>query len=380
MLLICGMNNLIPILSITGSDPTGGSGIQADVKTISALGGYALTAVTAITVQNLQHIVSVEKMETELIMSQITTIFDEVRPNAIKIGLIADIQTIIKLSTEIGACQNIVLDPGFLSSRNEKLIQANVMKVIAHYLFPKSRVLILKCNEAETLLNVSIHSVEDMKDVAMQLLSTGTESVLLQGGHCTDGFVTDVFISENSVDEPLFFSSPDISGWNFHGVVGNLSSAIATLLGKGEDLKSAVVRAHDYIRNLVVYSVVSDGKNIIHNFNNQGVTYRNADIYNKFITLVAANCLKARNVQFYADKLNITPRYLSQITHRTVGNMPKKIIDSYIIKEIEQAMLSTSLTIQELAYKFGFASQVAFCKFFKAQKGISPTDYRIKNH
>ncbi len=373
------MKNLLPILSITGSDPTGGSGIQADIKTISVLGGYAVTAVTAVTVQNSQRIVSVEQLPTPLVLSQISTIFDEVWPRAVKIGLVPNAETVRQLASEVSRCTNIVLDPGFLSSRGEKLIADDVVEAFRRYLFPKAKVLILKCKEAEMLLGVKIASLQNLQQAATDLLKFGVESVLLQGGHYEGEFVTDVFVDSAHADNPHFISSPNISGWSFHGVVGILSSAIATLLGRGETIEVAIDKAHDYIRNLVVYSVASDSKNIIHQLHNQTISARSVDIYNNFITLVANNCIKAKDVKYYADKLNITPRYLSQITHRIVGNMPKKIIDGYIMTEVEQCILSSSLSIQELAYKFGFASQSAFCKFFKSQKGISPTQFRNIN-
>ena len=369
------MKNFYTILSVTGSDSTGGSGIQADIKTIYSLGGYAVTAITAITVQTSEKIISVENIPADLVTAQVRTAFMENRPKAVKIGLVRDSETVKALAKETVGCQNIVVDAGFLSSRGEKLVSQNVIAAFENYIFHNAKVLILKSQEAEMLLRCRIVSVEDMLSAAKKILESGAQSVLLQGGHCAEGIVTDVFITSGG-GEPLFFTSPDIRGWNYHGVAGTLSSAFATFLAKGETLENAAKKAHEYIRNLIVYSVAFDGANVIRHIHNQPVSFRHVEIYNALMSLVAKFYDKARDVNFYAEKLNITPRYLSQITQKTVGKSPKQLIDSYLMKEIEEVLHSTSMTVQEAAYKFGFSTQAAFCKFFKTQKGISPTEFR----
>ena len=109
------MKNFYTILSVTGSDSTGGSGIQADIKTIYSLGGYAVTAITAITVQTSEKIISVENIPADLVTAQVRTAFMENRPKAVKIGLVRDIETVKALAKETVGCQNIVVDAGFLS-------------------------------------------------------------------------------------------------------------------------------------------------------------------------------------------------------------------------------------------------------------------------
>ncbi|MCR5455589.1 MAG: bifunctional hydroxymethylpyrimidine kinase/phosphomethylpyrimidine kinase [Bacteroidales bacterium] len=372
------MKNLIPILSITGSDSTGGSGIQADVKTISSLGGYAVTAITAITVQNYRQIVSIKNIDTELVLAQIKTVFEEVRPKAVKVGLVREKETVKKLSEEIIRTENIVVDAGFLSSRDEKLVPDDVVAAFVQYIFPITKVLIIKCKEAEELLKTQILTAQDMHSAASKLLDFGAQTVLLQGGHCAKGILTDIFVSAQDVQKPLFFTSSDTSGWSFHGVVGTLSSAVATYLASGDSVANAVKKAHDYIRNLVVYSVAIDTGNMIRHFHNKNVSARHVEIYNKMMSLVAENYRDAKDVNFYAERLNITPRYLSSVIAKVVNESPKQLIDNYITKEIEETLLSTPLSLQEVAYQFGFASQVAFCKFFMRQKGVSAKEFRMK--
>ncbi len=214
-----------------------------------------------------------------------------------------------------------------------------------------------------------------MKRAAQSILKLGPEAVLLQGGHCEKGSVTDILVVDGN-ETPYFFTSPDLSGWNYHGVAGTLSSAAATFLAKGEPLETAVKKAHEYIRNLVVYSVAADSSNIIRHFHNNAVSSRQVEIYNRFLALVAEHNAADKDVNFYAQLLSMTPRYLSQVTHKIVGKPPKKIIGDYLLTEIEETLSSSSLTVQEIAFKFGFVSQAALSKFFKAQKGISPKEYR----
>ena len=373
------MKNFIPILSITGSDSTGGSGIQADVKTISSLGGYAVTAITAITVQNSRQIVSIQNIDTELVMAQIKTVFAEIHPKAVKIGLVREKETVKRLSEEIIRTENIVVDAGFMSSRDEQLASEDVAKAFIEYILPITKVLIIKCKEAEVLLKTKIQTAQEMHDAAVRFLDYGVKTVLLQGGHCAKGILTDIFVDSQDVDEPVFFTSSDTSGWNFHGVGGTLSSAVATFLASGEPVQIAVKKAHDYIRKLVVYSVAVDASNIIQHYRNKNVSGRHVEIYNKMMSLVAAHYVEAKDVNFYAEKLNITPRYLSGVIAKVVNESPKQLIDNYITKEIEETLLSTSLSLQEVAYKFGFVSQAAFCKFFMRQKGVSAKEFRKKS-
>ena len=372
------MKDFLPILSITGSDSTGGAGIQADIKTIYSLGGYAVTVITAITFQNSKSIFSFQNVPPDLVIGQIKPVFDEIRPKTVKIGLIRDAVTVKKISEEIVRCSNIVVDAGFISSRGEKLVSDNVVKAFEELIFPQAKMLIIKVQEAEMLTGLKIISTGDMLSAAKKLLNYGNQSVLLQGGHCSDGIVTDIFI-ENGNDKPLFFTTPDTRGWNLHGVVGTLSSAAATFLAKGCKLEDAAKNAHEYIRSLVAYSVVSDSENIIRHFYHNSISSRNAEIYNNLMSLVAKHCVENREVKFYAEKLSITPRYLSQITRKMTGKTPKQLIDGYIMKEIEESLLSTTMTVQQIAYKFGFFSQTAFCKFFKSQKNISPQKFRTNN-
>ena len=164
----------------------------------------------------------------------------------------------------------------------------------------------------------------------------------------------------------LFFTSYNVDGWQRHGVAAALSAAITTRLGMGDDVPTAVRNAHDFIHSQVVYAKPDE------------MGGRAIDIYNRFVSLVAESYRQAHDVKFYADRLCITTRYLSQITDRVVGKSPKQIIADYLLSEAKTYLDTTRLSIQEVADRLGFSSQALFCKFFKSQEKTSPSDYRIR--
>ena len=148
-------------------------------------------------------------------------------------------------------------------------------------------------------------------------------------------------------------------------MAGALSAAITTRLSMGDDVPTAIRNAHDFIHSQVVYAKDTDER-----------SRRSIDFYNAFVNLVAEHYRQAHDVSFYAEKLCITPRYLSQITDKAVGKSPKQIIADYLMSEAKSYLDTTRLTVQEIADKLGFSSQALFCKFFKAQEKISPSDHR----
>ena len=146
---------------------------------------------------------------------------------------------------------------------------------------------------------------------------------------------------------------------------GALSTAIATRLAFGDDMVTAIRNAHDYIHSQVVYNVSSETRNP-----------RLAELYNEFLSLIADNYSQAHDVAYYADKLAITTRYLSQVTRAMVDKSPKQIIDDYLLQETDILLSSTSLTIQEISDKLGFSSQVLLSKFYRSKKGMAPKEFR----
>ena len=372
----------IPILSINGSDSSGQSGIGADIQTIAALGGYAVSAVTCICThatemeqgardkgQEATDIHSISPapcllpLAPDIVVKQVEKSISLLHPKAIKVGLVTDSETVRRLRDEVIACRRLVVAPGIFDADGKPMVSDNVVEAIKRHLVPEALLLMLRCRDAEKMLGISIKTDDDMLEAARLLHEMGAEWVLLRGGQHTKGRVTALLFNFSTFH---FFTSYNVDGWQRHGVAAALSAAITTRLGMGDDVPTAVRNAHDFIHSQVVYAKPDE------------MGGRAIDIYNRFVSLVAEYYHSAHDVAFYADRLCITTRYLSQITDRVVGKSPKQIIADYLLSEAKTYLDTTRLSIQEVADRLGFSSQALFCKFFKSQEKTSPSDYRIR--
>lgn len=360
------------ILSITGSDNMGDVGIQADVTTIIGMGGHPLTVVTAITVQDRQSIHEVHPLDPSLITAQVRTVISSQHPSAIKVGLVCNADTMRALRQEIVGCQRIVLDPGIISSSGQQIMDDETLQALISTMLPVATLLMLKCSEAEFILGSPILSDDDMLQAARRLTAMGPQWVMLRGGSHVSGQLTALLYGDSSTmtdDDATpyaqFFTSYNMEGWQRHGVGGALSTAIATRLGMGDDVPTAISQAHEYIHSQVVYGLHDSEQ-----------SPRIADLYNQLLSLIADHYQQAHDVRYYADLLCITPRYLSQVTDRAVDRSPKQVIDNYLLQASKVLLRSSRLTIQEVASRLGFASQAAFGRFFRQHTQTSPSEYR----
>lgn len=350
------------ILCINGSDSMGNSGIQADVKAAKDLGCYATTAVTSITVQNNTGIKDIHELPTELVEGQINAVYDDSIPNAIKVGMINNPEAIKSIRKYIVGCKNIVCSPVILASHGGCLMSNESIAALVRHIIPISKLLLLKCTDAGIILGRSISTDNDMVEAANALVDMGAEWVLLRGGIHMEGRINALLFSKTHQE---FFSSLNISGWQKHGVGGTLSTAIASRLALGDEITASISNAHSYLHSQVVYASQKNATSL-----------RPNDLYNSFLSVVANNYHNAHDVAFYADKLSITTRYLSQITGDISGRTPKQIIDTYILQEAEQLLTTTTQTIQQISNTLGFSSQVTFAKLFRTKKGKSPSAFR----
>ncbi len=342
----------VPILSINGSDSTGQAGIGADIQTIAALGGYAVSAVSCVGDYSLP---------SDTVLKQVGDIISTLHPKAIKVGLVTDSETVRRLRDEVIACRRLVVAPGIFDADCKPMVSDDVVEATKRHLVPEALLLMLRCRDAEKMLGISIRTDDDMLEAARLLHEMGAEWVLLRGARHIKGRLIALLYGQNKTQ---FFSSYNTEGWQKHGVAGALSAAITTRLGMGDDVPTAVRNAHDFIHSQVVYAKPDE------------MGGRSIDIYNRFVSLVAEHYRTAHDVAFYADRLCITTRYLSGVTDKVVSKSPKQIIADYIMSEAKTYLGTTRLTIQEIADRLGFSSQVLFCKFFKAQEKTSPSDYR----
>lgn len=354
-----------PVLCISGSDSTGGTGIQADIRNISAMGGQAITAVSSITYFDDNSGLEVYDVPTEILRKQLNSIMTTIRPHTAKVGLLRSPEMVIAVREELQGCHNIILAPGINTSTGLRLVDDSTIKAIKDYLISESRLLIIRCSEAQLLTGIIIRTQQDMPLVAQHLINLGAKSVMLRGALFEDDTLTSLFYDGK---ESCLFSSHNTSGWQMHGVSGALSSAIATRIALGDTTIEAIKRAHDYLCRQIVYSV------------NQGERqHRPEELYNSFIALVASYYRHEHKVYFYAQRLSVTPRYLAASTHQTIGRSPKHIIDSYLIEEAKAMLSSTNLTIQEISNQLGFSSQSVFSRFFSSYTSQSPASYRNAN-
>ncbi len=342
----------VPILSINGSDSTGQAGIGADIQTIAALGGYAVSAVSC---------VGDYPLPPDTVLKQVGDIISTLHPKAIKVGLVTDSETVRRLRDEVIACRRLVVAPGIFDADCKPMVSDDVVEATKRHLVPEALLLMLRCRDAEKMLGISIRTDDDMLEAARLLHEMGAEWVLLRGARHIKGRLIALLYGQNKT---RFFSSYNTEGWQKHGVAGALSAAITTRLGMGDDVPTAVRNAHDFIHSQVVYAKPDETGG------------RSIDIYNRFVSLVAEHYRTAHDVAFYADRLCITTRYLSGVTDKVVGKSPKQIIADYIMSEAKTFLDTTCLTIQEIADRLGFSSQVLFCKFFKSQEKTSPSNYR----
>lgn len=236
------------ILIIAGSDSGGGAGIQGDIKTISALGGYAMTAITAITVQDTQKVYDVHPVPTSIIAEQMRVVLDDLGADAIKTGMLHDanvIETVSQILKE--NVQNIpcVIDPVMISKGGSALLQHSAIAALKEKLLPLATLITPNLPEAEALLG---HSITSMQDAARELGKFGSKAVLLKGGHGHGDTITDVLWDGMAIHE---WKSPRIDTTHTHGTGCTLASGIATGLGQGLPLKESITRARDYVMGAI---------------------------------------------------------------------------------------------------------------------------------
>lgn len=245
------------ILTIAGSDSSGGAGIQADIKTISALGGYAASAITAVTAQNTLGVHSVYPLPTEIVQYQIEAVLEDLRPSAVKIGMVynASIVQAIVRSLQKTPVASIVFDPVMISTSGRRLMTEDTLHAIESELFPICTLITPNLDEARLLYHSPLATADERKDAARALAMRYRTSVLIKGGHLTGDQMDDLLcqwpLSSNSIHQ---FNHLKIDSSNLHGTGCTLSSAIATFLAQGHSLETSVRLAKNYVSAAIDHS------------------------------------------------------------------------------------------------------------------------------
>ncbi len=246
------------VLIIAGSDSSGGAGIQADIKTVTSLGSYAMTAVTAITSQNTTGVKSIFLVNEKEIEKQIIFTCEDIKPDTIKIGMLHSskiINLVIRALNKVKV-KKIILDPVMIAKGGAKLINFRAIDMLKKKLIKKVTLITPNIPEAEVLTKTKINNVKDMIDAAEILISLGAKNVLLKGGHLNKKNVEDIYVNKREIK---IFKNKKITTKNTHGTGCSLSSAIATFYSCGKTLKKSCELGVKYI-NRSIKSNINYGK------------------------------------------------------------------------------------------------------------------------
>ena len=245
---------LARILSIAGSDSGGGAGIQGDIKTITALGGFATSSITAITAQNTLGVNKILNVPEEMVEAQILAVLDDIGTDAIKIGMLSNEKIILCISNLLSKINKkipIVLDPVMIAKGGHRLLDIGAEKALIKNLMPLCSIITPNIPEAEVITGKKINNIKDLERTGQEIIKMGINNVLMKGGHLTDNNLTDILISKNKTD---YFCSTKIITKNSHGTGCTLSSAIACGMGQKMNLYSAVERAHAFVNKSIKYA------------------------------------------------------------------------------------------------------------------------------
>ena len=241
------------VLSIAGSDSSGGAGIQADLKTFSALGVYGATAITAITAQNTKGVHSQFALDPKIVYEQIVAVIEDLHPMAVKIGMLSNKEIVIAVADALSKLSiPIILDPVIVSSSGHRLLSVDAIETIKERLVPMATLLTPNIPEMIALTNMPLTNDEEKIKAAQFLINYGINAILLKGGHEEGEIKRDIlYIKYKDEIHISYLSSPTIQTKNVHGTGCTLSSAIAAFIARGECLEKAVLKAKEYITEAI---------------------------------------------------------------------------------------------------------------------------------
>jgi len=240
------------VLICAGSDSGGGAGIQADIKAVTALGGFASTALTALTAQNTGGVHGIHEVPLDFVDQQIRVVLDDIGADCIKTGMLHSegvIRTVIKALDASGPEIPLVVDPVMVAKGGHKLLDPDALGALRDEVVPRARVVTPNIPEAELLSGVEIKGLDGMRRAAEKLLSLGPWAVLLKGGHMEGDVLTDLLVTAEGAES---FSGPRLDTPHTHGTGCTMASAIAAGIAQGLDMSAAVKRARDYVHAAIV--------------------------------------------------------------------------------------------------------------------------------
>lgn len=241
-------------MTIAGSDSCGGAGVQADIKTMSALGVYAASVITAITVQNTLGVYAIQDIKPEIVKGQIEAVMEDIHPDAIKVGMVNDCATIQAIAETLkryqGEYQHLIIDPVMVSTSGCRLMQEDALSVFIQELLPLATLLTPNIPEAEILSGIKIQNKEDIHNAALVISKLGCKYVLIKGGHFQGAEKIDYLFEDG---KPITsFRGISINTRNTHGTGCTLSSAITSYLAREMDMNTAIAMAKTYLSGAIL--------------------------------------------------------------------------------------------------------------------------------
>ena len=239
------------VLIIAGSDSGGGAGIQADIKTVTALDGYAATAITAITVQNTLGVTGVHAIPLDIIEAQARAVLDDIGADAIKTGMLGDVATVVRVARILDSAPGVaaVVDPVMVAKGGAALLEARAVAAVRELMIPRAALLTPNAPEAEALTGLPVLTTDDLRRAGDVLLGFGAKAVLMKGGHIAGERLTDLLITP---DGETAFEGERIDTRHTHGTGCTLASACAAGLAQGLPLTEAVARAWSYVHEAML--------------------------------------------------------------------------------------------------------------------------------
>jgi len=241
------------VLAIAGFDGSGGAGLQADTKTISALGCFATSVLTALPVQNTQGVRNIYPIPYSAVREQIEAVMDDIFPDAIKIGMVHTAELVATIANALSHYPEVpvVFDPVMVATSGHKLIEDSTIAAIVETLFPIASVITPNMDEAAILADMEIKTLEDMYIAGTKILQLGCKSVLLKGGHLEGKRITSLYFQQDGTVVPFEFEKFETN--NTHGSGCTLSSAIASYLALGKSLAEAIALGQDYVHQAIYH-------------------------------------------------------------------------------------------------------------------------------
>ena len=258
-------------LTIAGSDSCGGAGIQADIKTFSALGVYATSVIIAVTAQNTRAVIAVHSLPPEIVAAQIKAVLDDIDVHVVKIGMLANPEIIAAVAEALANFKgHIVLDPVMVAKSGTALLDETAVSALLLHLVPRADLLTPNLPEAAKLLGHPVaNSIEETRSQGRALCALGAAAVLMKGGHAKGDICTDILVTPKNT---WHFEAPRIATRNTHGTGCTLSSAIAAELAKGATILDAVSRAHRWLHGAIAAADqlnIGKGHGPVHHFYEQ---------------------------------------------------------------------------------------------------------------